>query len=122
MFRLIILVGVFIGVAWACTSDCTSCHPTLDIVRDVRHQPLQTCLECHPPESLKDTPMGTGCGTDCFACHSTDKLIAMPQHEVIQGCIGCHQGMDKKPFTKQPITITKTKENELKNLFLKETK
>lgn len=120
IFRLISVIGVVIGVALACTSDCTSCHPTLDIVNDARHQPLQTCLECHPPESLKDTPMDTGCGTDCFACHSTDKLIAMPQHEVIQECIGCHQSMDKNPFTKQPKTITK--ENELKNLFLKEIK
>jgi bacterioferritin-associated ferredoxin len=120
MFRLITLVAVFIGIALACTSDCTSCHPNLDVVNDARHQPLRGCITCHPNESLKDTPMVTGCGTDCFACHSTDKLIAMPQHEVIQECIGCHQSMDKNPFAKKQTKMTE--KNELKNLFLKDKK
>lgn len=109
---------LFMEMVLACTADCVSCHPSLDIVNDARHKPLQTCQACHPPESFKNTKIDTGCGTDCFACHSTDKLIAMPQHEVIQSCIECHQSMDKKPFIKSPIT----KENEFKSLFLKEKK
>lgn len=120
VFRILGVFGLLLGIALACTSDCTSCHPNLDVVNDMRHQPLSGCITCHPNESLKNTPMDTGCGTDCFACHSTDKLIAMPQHVVIQECIGCHQGMDKTPFAKKPMKMTE--KNELKNLFLKDEK
>lgn len=120
VFRLLSILGLTLEIALACTSDCTSCHPNLDVTNDARHQPLKGCITCHPPESLKDMPMDTGCGTDCFACHSTDKLIVMPQHEVIRECIKCHQSMDKNPFAKKPTKMTE--KNELKNLFLKDMK
>lgn len=100
--RCVLFVMVLhVTIAFACTSDCTSCHPKLDIINDVRHQALSTCAQCHPPESFKNVAMQTGCGTDCFACHSTKKLIATPQHKVIQACIACHTVMDKNPFVGQ---------------------
>ena len=105
-----ILLGFALTLGlFACTSDCTSCHPSLDIHTDIRHQPLATCVGCHPPESFKDTTMATGCGTDCFVCHAVEKVVAAtPEHEVINACIECHEGL--KPaqiFYKMPATLPK---------------
>lgn len=98
---LFLLFVVGVGIVVACTSDCTSCHPTLDIVTDERHQPLATCVTCHPPEQFANDAMQTSCGTDCFSCHPVQKVVALPQHAVINECIACHQSMDKAPFAPQ---------------------
>ena len=102
-------ISLFVVVMFACTADCTSCHPKLDIKNDAKHKPLADCMTCHPPQSLKDTPM-SGCGTDCFSCHSVSKLTAMPQHKVIDDCIVCHKSMDKNPFLKNEKSFLNEKE------------
>ena len=116
-------IFVFIGFLWvqsmvACTSDCTSCHPKLDVLNDPRHQALSTCIVCHPPENLKMS-VAVGCGTDCFQCHPTQKLVQTEQHKVITVCMACHKSMDKTPFVnlqeKEPM-----KDTALKNIFKKE--
>ena len=112
-----------VGFLWAhsmlaCTSDCTSCHPKLDVVNDPRHQALSTCIVCHHPENVKMSA-AVGCGTDCFKCHATHKLVQTEQHKVITACMSCHKTMDKTPFVnlqeKEPV-----QDNAFKNLFKKE--
>lgn len=107
--KIIIVTTLFFVALFACTANCVSCHPKLDIVSDIRHQPLATCKTCHPPESLKNTPM-SGCGTDCFSCHPVSKLTAMTQHKVIDDCIVCHKSMDKNPFLKNEKSFLNEKE------------
>ncbi|MBN2965237.1 hypothetical protein JWV37_10625 [Sulfurospirillum sp. T05] len=105
--KYLLFLFSFLGFLLACTSDCTSCHPSLDIYTDIRHQPLATCAGCHPPESFKDTTMATGCGTDCFVCHSVEKVVAAtPEHAVINDCIECHEGIKPSAvFYKVPATL-----------------
>jgi predicted nucleic acid-binding Zn ribbon protein len=107
MHRILSTFFLLVVAIWACTSDCTSCHPALDVVNDTRHAPLASCVQCHPPESFDATVMNTGCGTDCFACHDIATMIQTPQHSVISECITCHESLQKVEFFKPPFAKSK---------------
>jgi hypothetical protein len=101
---LVVLLGIF---GWACSSDCVSCHPGLDIKNDERHTPLAQCVVCHPPESLESSASMSGCGTDCFKCHDANKLKITAEHTAIAQCIGCHEGMVSAQFLAPPDALPK---------------
>lgn len=118
MSKVITILLISFIIVYACTSDCVSCHPNLDIENDIRHTPLATCVTCHPPESLKNTDMGDiGCGTDCFQCHSVTKVTSMEQHRVITECIGCHKNMTKYEFENQIKNLNDLNNHSLKSIL-----
>jgi hypothetical protein len=67
-----------------------SCHPKLleNIATDTRHQPMQTCIQCH---SNTSEAMGS-CGKDCFTCHDAQKIeqSQIQAHHVVAQCRACH--------------------------------
>jgi predicted nucleic acid-binding Zn ribbon protein len=119
MRLIVLLLSIALNILNACTSDCTSCHPSLDVVNDERHVPLSTCSSCHPPESLENVDMEVGCGTDCFDCHSVKKLTGMEQHKPIENCIKCHTSMQKVDFTSEIKNLNFINDNSLKNILNK---
>lgn len=102
MQKILSLLALLVLASWACTSDCTSCHPSLDTKNDKRHAPLASCITCHPPEQLEQTTPMAGCGTDCFKCHDANRLTNTSQHRVIKECIACHKGMVEPNFILPP--------------------
>ncbi|MGP1449671.1 MAG: hypothetical protein ACTTJS_00925 [Wolinella sp.] len=95
--KKLVLIHIFTAYLLACSGDCLSCHPTLNIQSDVRHKSLSTCITCHTAESLSQTNMGAACGQDCFACHDAGKLtgLGVREHDVITNCIACHTTLKK---------------------------
>ena len=87
----------------ACTGDCLTCHPKLvpTIHSDKRHEPMLTCIKCHPadPQKMAD------CGSDCFACHSMEKIDRpnVVEHKVIRECRSCHMKMKEELLSVPPI-------------------
>ena len=97
---IFLFLALFCAALLACTGDCVSCHPKLNVTTDVRHTPLATCITCHTKESLLGVDMGAACGQDCFACHSADKITqsGVIEHQSIGSCIACHTTLKKETF------------------------
>ncbi|MDA3945700.1 MAG: hypothetical protein PF439_03355 [Helicobacteraceae bacterium] len=99
------IVALFLFLTFslmACTGDCLTCHPSLEknILTDLRHKPMLSCINCHSavPSSMAE------CGSDCFACHPMEKINnGVLEHEVIQECKDCHVKMKQ-----ELLDITKT--------------
>lgn len=97
MKRVLLSLYLFSVFLWACSGDCLSCHPTLNLESDVRHKSMATCITCHSAESLSQSNMGAACGQDCFACHEAGKITqsGIKEHGVINECIACHSTLNK---------------------------
>ena len=102
--------------AFACTGDCTACHPVLKKSIDKpHHKVLKRCIECHK----KNAGPQRECGADCFDCHDKNRLIEskLPEHRAIKGCYKCH--IDKKrlgPFIQDSPALGGFMEDFGKNL------
>ncbi len=93
MKKIVLFITIFITAIFACSGDCTACHPVLKKSIDKSyHVVMKRCIDCH-----KNSTGGMNeCGGDCFSCHSEQKLIKSPlkEHQAIKECSSCH--IDRK--------------------------
>lgn len=80
---------VLVVAAFACTGDCTKCHPVLkQSIDEPHHKVLKLCIACHQKSQARMNE----CGADCFSCHNKQKLIQSSrlEHQEMKTCIKCH--------------------------------
>jgi len=98
LLKVVILLTFLLISLFACSGDCKSCHPKLDLNGDTRHSIMKNCINCHTEDSFINIDMGAACGQDCWACHDVKKVskLQIIEHKELERCIACHTGLDKK--------------------------
>jgi len=87
--KFLLFVTIFTTAIFACSGDCTTCHPVLKkSINKSYHVVMKRCIACHKD----NTGAISECGGDCFSCHSEQKLIKSPlkEHQAIKNCSSCH--------------------------------
>ena len=89
MYKVLLISFAFFSFLYACTGDCTSCHPVLkESIEKPHHVILKSCISCHK----ENVGPVNECGGDCFQCHPKQKLINSDriEHQEIAKCKECH--------------------------------
>ncbi|MDR0747354.1 MAG: hypothetical protein LBE89_05610 [Helicobacteraceae bacterium] len=81
---IVLWLGVWALIGFACSGDCASCHKILD---DDEHRVLNECVECH----IEITNVNAECGGNCFSCHNAAALNSeVDEHKTLKDCKTCH--------------------------------